>query len=231
MRPVKGEIKVGIIWAYPEGQNRDVKQSFEVRSFPFKRRPKRNKRRLQRKQANRQKREKQPSNQKLGRGTSDGSRRGDLGTSGLVPGAKPSRCDFRPGYRFSQFCRLVDTPWYKPSFYGFDGQDKEDDDDDDDDDNSDDEESDEEDGLVEEFMQNPLSVSQCEDQVTLLLSFCPEKTRQELEHGSLAVLTEKVCLLDDRSNDGTQCITRTCLRPLNVIEFQSELSKEVGKIH
>ncbi|KAJ3454656.1 hypothetical protein MRS44_013256 [Fusarium solani] len=161
-----------------------------------------------------------------GHGTSDGSRRGDLGTSGPVSEAQPYRRDFRPEYQFSQFCRLANTPWYRLSDYEFDGQDEEDDDGDDCDDKSDNEKSNEDDGLVEEFMQNPLSFSQSEDQVTLLLSFCPEKTRQELEHGSLAALSEKVCLFDDRSSDGTRWQTRTCLRPLTVLELWSELSKE-----
>ncbi|KAH7111909.1 hypothetical protein B0J13DRAFT_534178 [Dactylonectria estremocensis] len=93
---------------------------------------------------------------------------------------------------FEKFAELENSPWiqqYKDDF-------------------------EDEGGLVACFMKDPESVSQRKEQAKWVLEFCSDQALQELELGSQLGLLEKTCLLDDRSNDGKDPISRGYYGPL-----------------
>ncbi|KAH6887711.1 hypothetical protein B0T10DRAFT_549674 [Thelonectria olida] len=118
-----------------------------------------------------------------------------------LPRSDSSLFDDREGYEFADFLASENTPLVEE----WDGD------------------SDEEEGVVEFFMN---VAGSREEEVDLVLSFCPNETIRELESGSSALNSDKSCLLDDHSNDGTSSTPRDYLGPLTASELQSELQEE-----
>ncbi|KAI8669666.1 hypothetical protein NCS57_00782300 [Fusarium keratoplasticum] len=63
-------------------------------------------------------------------------------------------------------------------------------------------------------------------EVELVAGFCPGDTLKELESGSSSVPQATIALLDDRTNDGTNSISRGYLGPLNAHQLYLELKKD-----
>lgn len=79
-------------------------------------------------------------------------------------------------------------------------------------------------GLVAGFMK---ATSQRKDQVKLVLGFCSDKVREELERGPETASVVKNCLLDDRSSDGKHWTSRGYYGPLSARELQLKLQCQV----
>lgn len=82
-------------------------------------------------------------------------------------------------------------------------------------------------GLVEFFMTESEAMERISTQVELVLSFCPEKTLEELQSGFSTVTEETVALLDDRTNDVQKVFSREYLGPLTAYQLWLELRKKV----
>lgn len=83
-------------------------------------------------------------------------------------------------------------------------------------------------GLVRFFMTNSEAANRrVPPEVELVVRFCPESTREELESGSSLIPAENVSLLDDRTNDENPPISRGYLGPLNAYSLYRELQKKV----
>ncbi|RSL85263.1 hypothetical protein CEP52_016195 [Fusarium oligoseptatum] len=63
-------------------------------------------------------------------------------------------------------------------------------------------------------------------EVELVAGFCPDKTLSELERGSSSVPEATIALLDDRTNNGTNSVSRGYLGPLTAHKLYLELKKD-----
>lgn len=81
--------------------------------------------------------------------------------------------------------------------------------------------------LVRFFMTESGAANPLMPVVELVAGFCPDKTLNELEHGSSSAPQATIALLDDRTNDGTNSISRGYLGPLNAHKLYLELKKDV----
>ncbi|KAK7417614.1 hypothetical protein QQX98_004435 [Neonectria punicea] len=80
--------------------------------------------------------------------------------------------------------------------------------------------------LIRFFMTESGAANRLMPEVELVADFCPDSTLNELECGSSSVPQANVALLDDRTNDGTNSISRGYLGPLNAHKLYLELKKD-----
>ncbi|KAH7265918.1 hypothetical protein B0J15DRAFT_235859 [Fusarium solani] len=80
--------------------------------------------------------------------------------------------------------------------------------------------------LIRFFMTESGAANRLMPEVELVAGFCPDKTLSELEHDSSSVPQATIALLDDRTNDGTNSISRGYLGPLNAHQLYLELKKD-----
>lgn len=85
--------------------------------------------------------------------------------------------------------------------------------------------------LIRFFMTESGAANRLIPEVELVAGFCPDETLSELEHGSSSVPHANIALLDDRTNDGTNSISRDYLGPLNAHRLHLELKKDVKLPH
>lgn len=81
--------------------------------------------------------------------------------------------------------------------------------------------------LVRFFMTESGAANRIMPEVELVAGFCPDKTLSELDHGSSSLPLATIALLDDRTNDGTNSISRGYLGPLDALKLYLELKKDV----
>lgn len=82
-------------------------------------------------------------------------------------------------------------------------------------------------GLIRFFMIESGAANRLMPEVELVAGFCPDQTLNELESGSSSVPQATIALLDDRTNDGTNSISRGYLGPLSSRQLYLELKKDV----
>ncbi|KAI8716026.1 hypothetical protein NCS52_01112100 [Fusarium sp. LHS14.1] len=80
--------------------------------------------------------------------------------------------------------------------------------------------------LIRFFMTESGAANRLMPEVELAAGFCPDNTLNELESGSSRVPQANIALLDDRTNDGMNSISRGYLGPLNAHKLYLELKKE-----